>query len=217
MKTALFILLAALAVGLPARPSTTQAGFEEVSFTVSIDSAAMDVGEERFVQLRLTDVVGAVGAWQIDIAYDPSVTSVIECIALANSVCNPNATQRSVRVAGANAAGLTDDRTLAVLSFRCDSAGTSPLTLEVAVGAAIPIAFEVDTRDGSITCEEPSAAPATSTPSATPTFSLPAAGSADLSDRAQLGRLIAAASAGLGLIATLLSAYVIAARSRRIR
>jgi hypothetical protein len=196
-------LIALIGLVLSVRSTPAEAGFRETSYTVSIDSVAMNVGEQRFTAVRLTDMSGPVGAWQLDILYDSKVVSLVQCIALADSVCHPDPSRNSFRVAGASARGITVNRTLATISFRCESAASSPLTIHVSILPGIPESFPVvESRDGAVSCGEP--APATVAPSATPAVSLPATGARGRSN-AEVGWLIAALM-GFGLVAILSAA-----------
>src|SRR3990172_674875 len=60
------------------------------------------------------------GAWTIDIEYDPDVITASGCVALAHvSVCNQHYSSDTVRTAGANARGLDGDTVLARIDFTC--------------------------------------------------------------------------------------------------
>ena len=129
--------------------------WDTISYTVVIGSLTMDLGQEGPVELRIVDIGGGAGAWTIDITYDPDIVSVVECAAAGNSVCDADRTPSSLRVVGASATGLVKDTTLAAITFRCEEAGTSPLSLSLEVLGVGIIVFDVDLLEGAITCAAP--------------------------------------------------------------
>ena len=155
------------------------AGFPTVSYTLSIGTLTMSVGSEDSVDLQAANIDGSVGGWIIDIEYDADIVSVAECVPIESEICELQFDAGTIRVSGASVAGLTKDTTLAVLTFRCESQGDSPLLLNLQGGSGIPeIIVEVETLDGNITCESPSEATVTGDDAASPTGppSLPATG-----------------------------------------
>ena len=212
MRTMLLALLLSLVTAAVA-PSGASGqggfGFEEVSFTVSVGSLDLDVGEQRSVDLRLTDLSGPVGAWTIDITYDPGVVSITDCIVLTNSICDTSRSADTLRVTGASATGLAADTTLATIGFRCEREGRSSLSVSAESGAIPELVYEIDTRDGSISCQEPALATATSAPLATPTFSLPETGTGlGLEHRGVSSTLWGLVGIGLAAIAAASALYV---------
>lgn len=219
MRTMLLALLLSLVTAAVA-PSGASGqdgfGFEEVSFTVSVGSLDLDVGEQRSVDLRLTDLSGPVGAWTIDITYDPGVVSIIDCIVLTNSICDTSRSADTLRVTGASAKGVTEETTLATITFRCEARGVSALSPVVHVfgipGTGEQVA-KVRTQDGEISCREPTSAspPPAATPS--PTFALPRTGMGQGANSPSSSWL-AAGLAAVGLAA--IGSFAVAAMAVRL-
>ncbi|MCH8007993.1 MAG: excalibur calcium-binding domain-containing protein [Chloroflexi bacterium] len=137
---------------------------------IAIDSASVAVGELAAVNVDSLNIPEpGLGAWTVDITYDPAVVSASACIPENGSVCNPAFDSQTVRITGASAGGVVGDATLGALSFRCEAEGTSPLTLNVAllVDATIgdPQPIVAGTQSGSITCTAGGSAEPTPTPS----------------------------------------------------
>jgi hypothetical protein len=139
-------------------PSGSAAGAAS-GITTSVQAAAATGtvgGEVEAVVLALGVAAPGLGAWTIDVAYDPAVVSVTGCVGTENSACNPRYEDRTVRLAGAAGTGLQGDVTLMTLTFTCDAAGTSPLTVDVVLIADAtignPLAIDATTQDGSVTC-----------------------------------------------------------------
>ncbi len=136
---------------------------------ITIDSASAAVGELAAVSVDSLNIPEpGLGAWTVDITYDSAVVSASACIPDNGSVCNPAFDSQTVRITGASAGGVVGDASLGVISFRCEAAGTSPLTLNVAllVDATIgdPQPIVAGSQSGSITCAAASIDP-TPTPS----------------------------------------------------
>ncbi len=151
----------------------------------------MSVGSEDSVDLQATNIARFVGGWIIDIEYDADIVSVAECVPIENGIRDLQFDAGTIRVSGASVTGLTKDTTLAVLTFRCENQGDSPLSLDLQGGSGIPeIIVEAETLHGNITCERPSEATVTGDDAATPTAppSLPATG---VRDRLLLGAVLA--------------------------
>ena len=131
---------------------------------ITINSASVVVGELASVGVDALNIPEpGLGAWTVDITYDPAVLTASACIPDNGSVCNPAFDDQTVRITGASAGGVLGDASLGVLSFRCEAVGTSPLTLNVPllVDATIgaPQAIVAGTQSGSVTCTEASADP----------------------------------------------------------
>lgn len=152
-------LIAAVAVAVAlvfASPGSAQAP------TISAGSLGMDVGAQGTVDVQALDIAApGLGAWTIDVTYDPAVVSVLSCTSTV-MICNhlvPNA-PNTVRVVGFAAGGLVGDTTLATIAIQCGaSAGSSPLSvtvvdfLDATLGAPAPITATV--VNGSVTCSVP--------------------------------------------------------------
>lgn len=127
--------------------------WDTISYTVTIGSLTMDLGQEGPVELRIVDIGGGAGTWTIDLTYEPDIVSVVECAAVSNGVCDADRTPSSLRVMGASATGLVEDTTLADITFRCEDAGVSPLSVKVQILGIPELIIDVRTEDGAITCE----------------------------------------------------------------
>ncbi len=146
--------------------------------TVRIGSAAGPVGQRVSVEVEAIGVTPpGLGAWEIDIAYDPAVVSVRHCSSEADfGACNSKFGEDTVRLAGASASGtgLAGDTILASLSFTCEAAGVSPLILDVHVFAdgtiGDPQPIDVEVEHGEITCTAPTPTQVHPTPRPTPTI-----------------------------------------------
>lgn len=204
------LLAVAAVVGALALAATVSA----ISGEVSIGSATAAPGAEASVDLAASvpDDPG-LGAWTLDITYDPSVVSVADCSPEEGGVCNPAYTDDTVRVTGASATGLVGDTTLATITFECgDAEGESDLSISINVLAdatiGAPADIDATTSDGSITCAEPTPVPPTATLAPRP----PIVGTGG-SDGGGLGWLIAAL-AGAGAVA-LVGVVALRLRPRR--
>ena len=159
-------MFAALAVAL-----FSVAGVAAQTPAVSVGSLTTSVGLAGTVALEAHDIgPPGLGAWTIDITYDPAVASPVGCAAEQGGLCNPNFGANTIRVTGVSASGLEGDSLLATITFACVSVGVSELALSLSVfadatpGALAPIAAATD--HGSVTCaEEGTAPPPTPTPS----------------------------------------------------
>jgi hypothetical protein len=151
--------------------------------SVAVESATVETGQDATVQLQVLGVgPPGLGAWTIDIAYDATVLSVVECDEDAGSVCNPQYPhiEDTVRVTGAGGVGQQGDIRLATVTFSCDAEGSSPLVLTVGVltdatpGAPQPI--DAAAENGVIACvagAEPTATVALPSPTAAAPTTVP--------------------------------------------
>ena len=167
------------------------------SHAISIESATTTPDGQVTVRVEARNMTApGLGAWKINVGYDPAVLAVLGCNPENGSVCNASFASDTVRVTGANGFGLEGDTSLASINFECRGAeATSALTLsldllaDATVGDPQPISAAAE--NGTITCEE--AAPtateepvataeeptATMEPQATATSMVPAAGLPD--------------------------------------
>ena len=100
--------------------------------SVSIGSATIAVGGQGTVDLDALNMAApGLGAWSLNVVYDPSILEQQGCTAQNGSVCNPTFATDTVRVSGATASGLIGDSVLASMGFRCTSTGTSALTITI--------------------------------------------------------------------------------------
>ncbi len=140
------------------QPAGSAGGASKLTTTIQAGTATATVGSDARATVQ-TLAVGApgLGAWTIDVTYDPSVASVTSCTGTESSACNTHYTDHIVRIAGAAAPGLQGDVTLMTLTFQCEAAGTSPLKVSVPLLADGTIGNPLyinnaTTRDGLITC-----------------------------------------------------------------
>ena len=145
---------------------------------VSISSLVMDVGDQADVELEIHDVKDpGLGAWTIDVSYDPTVVNAKSCSAQHGGVCNPAFTENMVRITGASAGGLDGDTILGFITFTCKTSGISPLVISVSVLADATIGDPQDMdfilEHGEITCG------GTPTPTDTPTPDGPPTGTSN--------------------------------------
>lgn len=179
-----------------------------------IDSRIGHTGEFVPVKLQALDIPEpGLGAWTVNIRYDPLILSAIDCSARNNAVCSIAFAEDTVRTTGASAVGLTGTFPLATFVFQCgDNEGVSELSLgfEVFTIAVVPPAVVVpEVQNGAITCVEPSQATATAAPAtATPAPALPTTGTAAGAAGDGAGWHIAALAAG-GLLLTFAACFLL--------
>ena len=101
------------------------------------------------------------GAWTLDVQYDPEALNVAGCEEFAGSVCNPEFGDDGnlVRVTGASASGHDGETVLATITFDCKGEGTSSLDLIVSVFADATIGDPQDIdplmeMSGEFACKE---------------------------------------------------------------
>ena len=173
--------------------------------TVSISDGSAEPGGEGDVTLEALGIGGeGLGAWTIDISYDTSVISAVDCEPEQGGVCNPEFDDGVVRITGASANGLDDDTLLGTITFECgDDAGTSDLSLSVEVFADATIGDPQDidftATDGEFECAE---APTATPPGIIPDEG-PVVGTGPGSSDSSFGWLVAllAGAGALGLAA----------------
>lgn len=146
--------LVAVALGVMA---VQQASADGTLVTVGNATVQIDGSGDVDVAINSLDEPG-LGAWSIDITYDPAVVAATDCMPQQGSVCNPAFANDTVRVSGANASGITDDVVLASIEFRCVEIGSSDLVLDLNILAdstiGDPQPIDGKTRDGSIECTD---------------------------------------------------------------
>lgn len=136
---------------------------QAISGTVGISSGEAAPGGSATVEVS-SNVPGplGLGAWTLDISFDPTVASVSDCEPEEGGVCNPDFADdgTTVRITGASANGLEGDTLLGTITFDCaDAEGETDLTIAVSVfsdatiGAPAPIDETVS--NGTLTCAEP--------------------------------------------------------------
>lgn len=139
--------------------------------TVHIGSAGAGIGQDVGVALAALDVGSpGLGAWTIDVAYDPTVLTIEACQPKQGGICNASFGPGVLRVAGISVGGLAGSSDLAHITFHCASIGISELAVNVdifsdaSLGAPQPISVVV--QDGAVSCSE---SPPPATPTTLPT------------------------------------------------
>jgi hypothetical protein len=138
----------------------------------------VSLGAETTVHIRTLDLKPGPSAWTLDLIYDPSILALTTCTGQEKTTCEGQYAPNAARLHGVSLDGLSPgDHALAVLGFRCDSAGTSVLTIDARAWSdatvGLPPPRPVEIRNASITCVED-----TPTPASTPTIALPSTGGA---------------------------------------
>lgn len=85
------------------------------------------------MHVQAKPVTGNLGAWTIDVTYDPKAVKVIDCKGQNGSVCNASFAAGTVRITGASASGLSGTQTLATISFERIGQGKSTSRLSAQV------------------------------------------------------------------------------------
>lgn len=132
--------------------------------TVSIGRTTVAPGGEGDVDLIAHDIgAPGLGAWTIDIIYDPSVVTPLACGQQAGGYCNVDFASNLVRVSGAKAEGLLGDIQLASITFRCERTGATALSLSLRAfhdaTDGEPMFINAETIEGAVYCNS-QAAPA---------------------------------------------------------
>ncbi len=139
---------------------------------VSVGSLTAGVGQHAGVSLQAHIIPApGLGAWTIDIAYNPEIVTVVECSPKQGGICNAAYSANTIRVVGTSVLGLPGESKLAAITFACKSAGSSALSVswtvlaDATIGGPRPIAAVAE--NGKATCtQEPKATP--TEPKATP-------------------------------------------------
>jgi hypothetical protein len=124
----------------------------------AVGSTSTFTGTASVALCALNIAAPGLGAWTIDIDYDPAVVTVVNCVPFAGSVCNPHFGVVTIRDTGASATGLEGDTLLATIAFQCKAGGKSPLTPSLNVFADATIGNPQNIADatvqaGSVTCK----------------------------------------------------------------
>ena len=151
-----------------------------VQLTFDPATAQLTPGQDTSVNVSAKIITGSIGAWTVDVHYDPTLVKLTDCKAASGSVCNVNLAKDTLRVVGASAAGLTGSDVLATLTLAAAGESTGATTLHVqtsdltnARGAPVVATAtdgQVDLGAGSPVrpAATPSLASTTPTPAATP-------------------------------------------------
>jgi len=163
------------------------------------------------VELESLDIEApGLGAWSIDITYDPDVVTPTGCDTEHGAVCNMEFGEDMIRTAGATAIGIEGSTLLATLTFECaDAEGESALTVSLPDFADAtlggPVQINPAIVHGMITCSNTPPAAPTAVPGIVDTGT-GAGSTANGSDFTLLIALLAGAGlvafAGLGVLRT---------------
>jgi hypothetical protein len=162
--TGMLVTLAVLAaIGGAIIASTVSAQ----TVNVSVESLSASVNGQGQVRVRAHDVgAPGLGAWTVDVAYDPALVTVVSCSPGSGGICNPNYPGNRVRVTGTSVNGLQGTVTLATITFRCKQIGTGQLSVAVPVLADATIGgpqdIDATVQNGTVACSgagEPTATP----------------------------------------------------------
>ncbi len=166
--------LAAVALALAGLGGLTFSQVSAQGPSVSIDSLNGQVGVLSKVELRANDIAApGIGAWTVDVHYDPAKVTIAACSAAQNGLCNAHYNNTTVRVTGTNIYGLAGTNDLASIGLACKGAGSGnlELTLNVFADATIggPQAINATTVNGAVSCTSDAPPTATHEPGATAT------------------------------------------------
>ena len=135
---------------------------------IRIGSSTAVVGEDVTVALEAVDIPEpGLGAWDVDVTYDTATVSLAGCAPQQGGICDLERGEDTLRVAGANAAGLPGTFTLAEIVFSCKAVGTTDLEVRLSIFGVFPIGSPEPPGavSGSLTCtetqEQPTELPAT--------------------------------------------------------
>jgi hypothetical protein len=134
-----------------------------VSGTLGISSPTIAPGGTGTADLRSNVPAPGLGAWTVDITYDPAVVTVSSCAPAQGGVCNPNFAANKVRITGASANGLIGDTSLGTITLHMVAAtaaacgAASPLSLAASVFADATIGNPqnitmASPTNGTVTC-----------------------------------------------------------------
>lgn len=129
------IAAAAMAVALIGGLMLAGSAAAQGGATLTVSDGSAQPGDEGDVSLD----VGAVGepglgAWTVDVTYDVTVITAVDCTAEHGGVCNEAFDLSTVRIAGATAEGLVGEATLGGITFVClEGPRSSDLTVTTSV------------------------------------------------------------------------------------
>jgi hypothetical protein len=173
-----------------------------VSGTLTVSSPNIAPGGTGTAELTANVPSPGLGAWTVDITYDPAKVTVSSCAPAQGGVCNPHYSATSVRITGASANGLIGSTSLGTITFSAAAScsGTTPLTATTNVFAdatiGAPATIDVTITSGSVNC-----APATVAPTATTAPSLVVTGAGPGSSDSSNWLIVGLVGAGLAALA----------------
>jgi hypothetical protein len=154
-----FVAIGAVLAALSFSLAASQAG---ASASIRIGSATASGGFAMVTVEALDMPAPGLGAWSMDISYDPAVVTAATCSPENGSVCNPAFDSDTVRLVGAHSTGLEGDNLLATITFECQTQGTSAVTVALNAGATFtgladatpggPLPIDATLQNGSVNC-----------------------------------------------------------------
>jgi len=128
--------------------------------TIAIGSAGANVGSQGKVELRALAVgTPGLGAWTIDISYDPDLVNVVDCDPENGGICNPAFGETTVRITGTGLGGLVGNVALGSIVFGCKQVGSSALAISASVFADAtiggPRSINAKLENGKASCVAP--------------------------------------------------------------
>ena len=113
----------------PVAGAAQRSGPADVEISVSPQSGRLTPGHDTTVQIQAK--AAGLGAWTVDVGYDPKTVRITDCKAAEGSVCNPSFADGVVRVAGASPSGLQGQQTLATRTVEAigDAGSSSPFRI----------------------------------------------------------------------------------------
>jgi hypothetical protein len=129
-----------------------------------ISSPSIAPGGQGTTELTANVPSPGLGAWTVDVTYDPTKIMIVSCAALHGGVCSTVYSATTARFTGASATGLIGQFSLGTITLKAaGSSGncttTGPLVLRVNVfadataGAPADIAITGGPTNGTITCQ----------------------------------------------------------------
>ncbi len=130
------------------------------TITVSIADGNATVGQTADVVLTAQGLgAPGLGAYTVDVSFDTNVVSATACVGPEDqglTFCNADFDPGIVRSVGAIAEGVEGDVSIGTITFTCEAAGTSELTISVDTLADATIGDPTDIthaeENGTITC-----------------------------------------------------------------
>jgi hypothetical protein len=116
-------------------PAGGAGGTPKPSAQVSVQPSSVLVarGASTTVQVQASATAG-LGAWTVDVTYDPTLVKVTGCTpSVGSAVCNPAFAPNTIRITGASATALSGPQTLAKVTFTAVGASGSSSTVGLAV------------------------------------------------------------------------------------
>ena len=129
--TALVATFAPARTPVPVAAESRAQRFSSAEAEVDLSPNTLHAGRNTgtTIQLQAKALTASLGAWTIDVGYDPKIVKVTACSASDGSICNVGFAPGMIRITGASATGLSGGNTLAsiTLSATGTTSGANPL------------------------------------------------------------------------------------------